>query len=218
MLSPMHEGEPAEDSARSYERRAGGVAIAAGIGGIVYSVAFLGGVVAGWAPDLGKLVSSIALLVGGIFTVAVMVAIYRRLLPVSAAAALLALALVVIGATGAAVHGGFDLANAINPPVSDPLADAKLPSPIDPRGLLTFGLSGLGLLLLMVKAREFAVITPRLGGLGVLLGALMIVVYLGRLIVLDPTNPLVAGPAALTGLILSPAFYIWLGLELRRRR
>jgi hypothetical protein len=43
-------------------------------------------------------------------------------------------------------------------------------------------------------------------------------VYLGRLIVLDPTNPLVAAPAALTGLILSPAFYIWLGLELRRGR
>jgi hypothetical protein len=216
MLTPMHEGELAEDAARSYERLAGGVAVAAGIGGIVYSVAFLGGVVAGWAPDLGKMVSSIALLVGGIFTVAVMVAIYRRLLPVAAAAALLGLALVVIGATGATVHGGFDLANAINRPVSDPLADAKLPSPIDPRGLLTFGLSGLGLLLLMVKAREFAVITPRLAGLGVLVGALMIVVFLGRLIVLDPTNPLVAAPAALTGLVLSPAFYIWLGLELRR--
>jgi hypothetical protein len=216
MLTPLHEGEPAEDAARTDERLAGGVAIAAGIGGIVYSVAFLGGVVAGWTPDLGKMVSSIALLVGGIFTVAVMVAIYRRLLPVAAAAALLGLALVVIGATGATVHGGFDLANAINRPVSDPLADAKLPSPIDPRGLLTFGLSGLGLLLLMVKAREFAVITPRLAGLGVLVGALMIVVFLGRLIVLDPTNPLVAAPAALTGLVLSPAFYIWLGLELRR--
>ncbi|MDP9249927.1 MAG: hypothetical protein M3O78_00970 [Chloroflexota bacterium] len=214
----MHEGERAEDAARSYERRAGTVAIAAGIGAIVYSVAFLGGVVAGWAPDLGRLASSIALLVGGIFTVTVMVAIYRRLLPAAAAAALLALALVVIGATGATVHGGFDLANAINAPVSDPLADAKLPSPIDPRGLLTFGLSGLGLLLLMVKAREFAVITPRLATLGALVGALMIVVYLGRLIVLDPTNPLVAAPAALTGLILTPAFYIWLGMELRRGR
>ena len=215
MLSAMHEGGPVDDAARSYERLAGGVALAAGIGGIVYSVAFLGGVVAGWAPDLGKTVSSIALLVGGIFTITVMVAIYRRLLPVAAAVALLALALIVIGATGATVHGGFDLANAINVPATDPIADAKLPSPIDPRGLLTFGLSGLGLLLLMLKAREFAVITPRLAGLGVLVGAVMIVVYLGRLIVLDPTNPLVAAPAALTGLILSPSFYIWLGLELR---
>jgi hypothetical protein len=216
MLSSMHESGPADDAARSYERLAGSVAIAAGIGGIVYSIAFLGGVVAGWAPDLGKLVSSIALLVGGIFTVTVMVAIYRRLLPAAAAAALLGLALVVIGATGATVHGGFDLANAINVPATDPIADAKLPSPIDPRGLLTFGLSGFGLLLLMLKAREFGVVKLGLGALGMLVGALMIVVYLGRLIVLDPTNPLVAAPAALTGLILSPAFYIWLGLELRR--
>lgn len=218
MLSPMHEGEPAEEAARSYERRAGGMAIAAGVGGIVYSVAFLGGVVAGWAPDLGKMVSAIALLVGGIFTVAVMVVIYRRLLAVAASAALLGLALVVIGATGATVHGGFDLAKALYLPAVAPLEDPNLPSPIDPRGLLTFGLSGIGLLLLMVKAREFAVITPRLAGLGVLVGALMIVIYLGRLIVLDPTNPLVAAPAALTGLILTPAFYIWLGLELRRGR
>ena len=203
------------EAARSYERRAGALAIAAGIGGIVYSVAFLGGVVAGWAPELGKLVSAIALLVGGLLTVAVMVAIYRRLLSAAAAMALLGLALVVIGATGATVHGGYDLANAINPPATDPLADANLPSPIDPRGLLTFGLSGLGLLVLMLKARTTGVLTPRVAALGALVGALMIVVYLGRLIVLDPTNPLVAGPAALTGLILSPAFYIWLGLELR---
>ncbi|TMB57907.1 MAG: hypothetical protein E6J47_01325 [Chloroflexi bacterium] len=203
------------EAARSYERRAGALAIAAGIGGIVYSVAFLGGVVAGWAPELGKLVSAIALLVGGLLTVAVMVAIYRRLLSAAAAMALLGLALVVIGATGATVHGGYDLANAINPPATDPLADANLPSPIDPRGLLTFGLSGLGLLVLMLKARSTGVLTPRVAALGALVGALMIVVYLGRLIVLDPTNPLVAGPAALTGLILSPAFYIWLGLELR---
>jgi hypothetical protein len=218
MLPPMDEGAAAEAAARLYERRAGGVAIAAGIGGIVYSVAFLGGVVAGWAPDLGKLVSSIALLVGGVFTVAVMVAIYRRLLPTAAAAALLALALVVIGATGATVHGGFDLAKALYVPAIAPLEDPNLPSPIDPRGLLTFALSGLGLLLLMQKAREYGVIKPSLGALGMLVGALMIVVYLGRLIVLDPTNPLVAAPAALTGLILSPAFYIWLGLELRRGR
>lgn len=53
--------------------------------------------------------------------------------------------------------------------------------------------------------------------LGALVGVLLVIVYLGRLIILTPTNPLVAVPAALTGLILSPAFYIWLGLELRRR-
>jgi hypothetical protein len=39
--------EPTRDAAAAYERLAGAGAIAAGIGGIVYSVAFLGGVVEG---------------------------------------------------------------------------------------------------------------------------------------------------------------------------
>jgi hypothetical protein len=115
------------------------------------------------------------------------------------------------------VHGGYDLANAVNPPVTDVLAEAQLPHPIDPRGLLTFGITGLGLLVLMLQARRSAVLPANLAGLGALVGVLLIVVYLGRLIVLTPTNPLVAVPAAATGLLLSPAFYMWLGLELRRR-
>jgi hypothetical protein len=206
-----------DSAARAYERAAGAAAIAAGIGGVVYSVAFLGGVVAGAAPQLGIVVASIALMVGGILSVAVLVAIYRRLLDTAAAIGLLGLMLVAVGAMGAMVHGGYDLANAINPPVTDVLAEAELPHPIDPRGLLTFGITGLGLLVLMLQARRSAVLPANLAGLGALVGVLLIVVYLGRLIVLTPTNPLVAVPAAATGLLLSPAFYIWLGLELRHR-
>jgi len=44
--------EPVRPAAPAYERDAGTTAIVAGISGIVYSVAFLGGVVAGWAPQL----------------------------------------------------------------------------------------------------------------------------------------------------------------------
>jgi hypothetical protein len=206
-----------ESAARAYERAAGTGAIAAGIGGVIYSVAFLGGVVAGAAPQLGIVVASIALMVGGILSVAVLVAIYRRLLETAAAVGLLGLMLVAVGAMGALVHGGYDLANAINPPLADVLAEAEMPHPIDPRGLLTFGVTGLGLLVLMLRARRSAVLPANLASLGALVGALLIVVYLGRLIVLTPTNPLVAVPAAATGLLFSPAFYVWLGLELRRR-
>jgi hypothetical protein len=124
--------------------------------------------------------------------------------------------LVAVGATGAMVHGGYDLANTVQPPVSDVLAEASLPHPIDPRGLLTFAVSGLGLLVLSMQSRRSGTLPANLAALGMTVGVLLIVVYLGRLIVLDPTNPLVAAPAALTGLVLSPAFYIWLGLELRR--
>lgn len=208
---------PNDDSAAAYERLAGAGAIAAGIGGIVYSVAFLGGVVGGWAPRLGLTVASIALMAGGFLSVLVLVALYRRLLENAAAVGLLGLMLVAVGATGAMVHGGYDLANTIHAPVTDVLADAQLPSPIDPRGMLTFGLSGLGLLVLAWQSRRSGTLPRNLATLGMAVGALLIVVYLGRLIILTPTNLLVAVPAAATGLVLSPIFYIWLGLELRRR-
>jgi hypothetical protein len=132
--------------------------------------------------------------------------------------AALGLALAAAGAIGAAVHGGYDLANVLHPPVSDVLAVNELPNPIDPRGLLTFGFAGSGLLVLAWMLRRSGTVPRRLGNLGVAVGALLVVVYLGRLIVLDPTNPLVAGPAALVGFILSPAFYLWLGTVFRRPR
>ncbi|HLE88603.1 MAG TPA: hypothetical protein VI733_00955 [Candidatus Limnocylindria bacterium] len=204
-------------AAVAYERLAGAGAIAAGLGGLVYSVAFLGGVVAGWAPQLGLTVASIALMAGGFLSVMVLVALYRRLLDSAAAVGLLGLMLVAVGAMGAMVHGGYDLANTIQPPVTDVLGDAGLPNPIDPRGLLTFGLSGLGLFVIAMQSRRSATLPRNLAGLGMGVGAVLIVVYLGRLIVLDPTNLLVAVPAAAAGLLLSPVFYIWLGLELRRR-
>jgi len=54
--------------------------------------------------------------------------------------------------------------------------------------------------------------------LGAVTGIAMIVVYLGRLIILSPANPVVLLAAGVTGFILAPAWYIWLGLTLRRSR
>ena len=56
------------------------------------------------------------------------------------------------------------------------------------------------------------------GRLAYLAGGLLILVYLARLIVLAPTSPLVLVPAALAGFVVNPAFYLWLGLWLRRSR
>ena len=201
----------------AYERDAGSAAIVAGIAGIVYSVAFLGGVVAGWAPQLGIVVASVALMLGAVLSVAVLLAVYHRLGGDDAAVGLFGLILVVVGAAGALAHGGYDLANAIHPPLTDVLGDAQLPNPVDPRGLLTFGASGLGLLVLALLARRAGTLPRGLATLGAVVGLLLVVVYLGRLIILTPTNPIVAAAAGLTGLVLSPAFYLWLGTELRRR-
>jgi len=207
----------AGSAATAYERTAGTAAIATGAGGIVYSIAFLGGVVEGWALQLGLTVASIALMVGGLLSILVMVALYRRLVASASAVALLALLLVAVGAAGALLHGGYDLANSVHAPVTDLFAEAQLPSPVDPRGLLTFGVTGLGLLLLAWQSRRSGTLPARLAALGMVLGSLLIVVYLGRLLIVTPTNLLVAIPAALTGIVLSPTFYIWLGIELRRR-
>jgi hypothetical protein len=81
---------------------------------------------------------------------------------------------------------------------------------VDPRGLLTFGVTGLALILVGSLVGEGR------GWLAYLAGGLLILVYLGRLIVLTPTSPLVLGPAALAGFLVNPAFYVWLGLWLRR--
>jgi FtsH-binding integral membrane protein len=111
------------------------------------------------------------------------------------------------------MHGGYDLANAINPqPAYTQLA--SLPSAVDPRGLLTFGLTGLSLLViarLMGLSRAF----PRaLSYLGYLLAILLIALYLGRLILLNPANPLLLGTALLSGFLVGPLWYIWLGMQL----
>ena len=104
-------------------------------------------------------------------------------------------------------------ANALHPPAQ---LNADLPSAIDPRGMLTFGVAGLGLWViawLILRGSQFA---RGLGYLGYLTAALLIVVYLARLIVLDATSLLVVGPALLLGFVASPVWYVWLGVSLWR--
>jgi hypothetical protein len=52
--------------------------------------------------------------------------------------------------------------------------------------------------------------TRGLARLGQALGVIMIVIYLGRLIILDPTN-IVVRIALVTGVAVNTAFLLWLG-------
>jgi hypothetical protein len=126
------------------------------------------------------------------------------------------LAFALAGSVGAAIHGAYDLATVFHPPVIDVLAANELPNPVDPRGLLTFAAAGIGLLVLVWLVRSAGQLRNWVGTLGLAVGVLLILIYLGRLIILSPTNPLVAGLAGLTGFILSPIFYVSLGLRLLR--
>lgn len=204
------------DSDPAFSRLAGTCAIAAGVAGFVYSVAFIGLVLLDAAPDLGVIISSIALLIGAVLTVIVYAGLYRLLLDIGGGLALVALLLGVTGAVGAAIHGGYDLAVALHPPADGIGAVTDLPNAIDPRGLLTFGVSGVAALIASSLIARHPTLPARLATLGYVAGALLIVIYLGRLIILTPTNPVVAVPAALAGFIVNPAWYIWLGLALRR--
>jgi len=194
---------------RSFERSSGASAMVVGIGGFLYSVAFV--IVARSSPQLGALLSSLLLMVGGVLAIQVLAALYGRLRDVDAGFALVGYTFGLVGAAGSAIHGAYDLANALHPPAALP---ADVPSGIDPRGLLTFGLAGLGVLVLsrlMSKGGGF----PRgLAMLGYLSGVLLVIIYLGRLIILDAASPLILGPAALEGFVVNPVWYVWLGRTL----
>lgn len=200
----------------SFQRFAAYGAIASGLGGPLYSIAFVVLVVLGVNPGLGLPASALLLALGGLLTTAVMVELHQRLRETEPGFALWALLLGVVGALGSVMHGVFDLANIIHPVSDLPAAVLALPSYVDPRGLSSFGLSGIALLLfawLMSRSGQFP---ANLANLGYAAGALYIVLFLGRLILLTPTHPLVAGAAALSGLIINPIWFVWLGRFLLR--
>jgi hypothetical protein len=198
-----------------FDRLSGLAAIVAGVVAFLYAVAFIILVIAGVAPEPGVALASLLLLVGGMVSAVALTGLFPRLWMVSAPIAVLALLFGVAGTFGAAIHGGYDLAVALHPP--EELADLPaLPNQVDPRGLLTFGFSGIGILIASWLIVRGGVLPRGLGLLGYLAAALLIVIYVGRLIILEPTNPLVAGPAAIAGFIVNPAWYVWLGVSLRR--
>lgn len=208
-LTPRPGAAPAV--APPFQRFAGRCALLAGLAGLGYAGAFV--LVARSAPAAGALLSALFLLLGGLLTTAALVGLYERLHSAASGFALLGFLLAVVGSIGALVHGGYDLATAIGPPAP---RDAALPSAIDPRGLLTFGLTGLGLGTLSWLIVRSGALPRGLGYLGYALATLLVVLYLGRLVVFDPASPLVLGPAVLAGFLLNPAWYLWLGVALGR--
>jgi hypothetical protein len=188
-------------------RSIGLASITTAIAGLGYSISFV------ILHD--ALLSAVFLLLGGVLATPVLLAVRERLRATAAVASSWAILLAIAGALGSAVHGGYDLANAVHPPAA---VNADLPNPVDPRGLLTFGLAGVALVVLgLLIARSRAL--PRwLGYLACLNGVLLVLLYLGRLLILDPTNLLIVIPALLTGFLLNPLWYGWLGVWFLRTR
>ena len=187
-----------------FERDGGLAAIGTAVAGVLYAIFFV-------VVD-DELTSGLFLLLTGLLTMVALTAAYGRVQAVDPGFALVALLFGAIGGAGAAIHGGFDLAQELNPEDEVP----AIPNAVDPRGLLTFGFTGVAVLLVAWLARRGGVLPARLGLVGYALGVLLIALYLARLIVLDSDNPVVAVPAVLAGFLAGPAWWLWLGVELRR--
>jgi hypothetical protein len=188
----------------SFEKFAGWGAVLAGLSGFLYSISFI--------VLQSELLSALFLMLGGLFSTSALIALYQRLRGTESGFALLGLLLSLSAVLGSAIHGGYDLANAIHPPASG----TGGPNPVDPRGLLTFGVSGLGIFLLSWLMTQDMSLPKRLASLGYVSAILMIVLYLGRLIIVQATSPVIVIPALLEGFIVNPLWYIWLGLTFLR--
>jgi hypothetical protein len=186
-------------------------AYAVGIGGFAYSVAFVAVLRGSGEPAAAA--SAAFLLIGGLLATPVLVAVYLIVRPTSPGMALWALTIGLTGAIGSAIHGGFDLANVINEPSGNA---GGFPNAVDPRGLLTFGFAAVGTATVAWLILRGGRLPRRLGLVAAVLAALLLVIYIGRLVVLDPEHPILLVAALATGFVVNPLWWIWLGVALRR--
>ena len=200
---------PSDD--RAFERFASVCAFIAGAGGLAYAIAFA--TILRGAGTRAQAASALFLLLGGVLTTAVLVAVYRRLRMTSPSFAAWGFVVGIVAAIGSAVHGGFDLANLAHPPSAHL---GSLPNPVDPRGLLTFGMTAIAIATFATLILRGSTFPRRLGSVGLVDAILLVVLYVGRLTVLNPKSPVLLVAALLVGFIVNPAWFIWLGIELRR--
>jgi hypothetical protein len=193
---------------RTFDKFAGDCAWATGIAGAAYSVLFVA-YVKGHPAAFGP--AAFFLLVAGALSIPVAVALAERFKPQSSGFANTALIFAILGGLGGFLHGGKDLGTAINPQGGPKLSI----NPADPRGLLTFGAAAVGVVLFAKLMTGSPAFPARLARLGYVLAFLLVVIYLGRLIILDPNQPILGATAVLAGLVINPAWFIWIGKSLK---
>jgi hypothetical protein len=183
-----------------FQKFAGLLGLLAGVSGLLYLVFFI------FLRNSSPPLSALWLLLLGLLSTATLVGLYHRLSPADEGFALWGLLLGVAGTGGAALHGAYDLANALHP------ASAALPGPFpaDPRGFLTFAVAGLAVVVFSWLLLRRAVFTALVAYLGLLSGVLLIALYLAYMVILNATNPVVLALILVTG-VLNPIWYLWVG-------
>jgi hypothetical protein len=184
----------------SFQKFAGVSGILAGAAGLIYLGLFIS------LKNPAARLPSLSLLAVGLFASAVIVALYQIVRDVDGSFALLGLLLGVGGTGGAAVHAAFDLANNLHPPAA-PFGYAN---PVDPRGFLTFAVTGLAAIILSALIIRSGVLPRSAGYLGLLSGVLLVLLYAAYLTILNALNPIVL-LLVLTSGVVQPLWYLWIG-------
>jgi hypothetical protein len=157
-------------------------------------------------------VSSITLIVGGLLAIPVVVALAEQLGTREPQFARVGLVLGLAASLGTMLHGAWDTAV-----LAHPVDHPDVPSYTDARGFATFAMTALAFVVfgwLILRGTE----VPRVvGQLALLAAVLLLVVYFGRLIVLNPKRPVIKWVAVVSGLLVNPAFYLAYGRSLLRR-
>jgi hypothetical protein len=175
----------------------------AAVTGLAYSITF----VATTDDDtrFGEGLEGAFLLAGGLLAVAVFAALYELVRERDPGFALLGLLLGVAGGFGAAIHGAYQLALAVEGSEAD-----DLPNAIDPRGFLTFGVTAAAVALFAMLLRG------RLRLVGLVFAVLLAILWIGRLVGGDADDVALLVPAALAGLVANPLWYVLVGRRLGR--
>lgn len=197
----------------SFDRFGGRCSIMLGIGGLIYAILFAFVVADSEAPSWLMGLWLTFLLVGGLLTTVVTVALYQRLRETDEGMALWALLLGFVAAVGGFVHAAYQLI----PITSSNPGVIVTTTPSDPLGVLRFGLAGVTLLILAWLIFQGGQFPRSLGYLAYCGGALLVFIYVGRLFdFITPAEKITLIPPFLYGFIVHPLFYVWLGRELLR--
>jgi hypothetical protein len=192
----------------TFDRFAGVCAIITGLSSVLYAVFFL--LVKG---QLNTYLPSIFLALGGFLGLPPLIAVYQWVRRTEEGFALWALLLAAVGYLGTATHAIFGLAAVM--PKSLNVGSAKDLNQADPRGFLAFFVTGVAVLVFAWLIQRSGAFPVELAYVGYVLGASVILLFLGNLVTGTNTSSLlVLIPGAVASLLATPAWNLWLGLRL----
>jgi hypothetical protein len=195
----------------SFTRFAGLASFGVALGALAYAIVFIA-IVEGAGEGTLEFWFFL-LMVGGIATIPVLVALYLRLREVDVGFALTAFVLGLAAALGGILHGAYNLGGNVTAPEPGFGPGQEEVA----HGILRYGVAGLALLLLAWLIHRDGRLPRGLAYLGYLGGAVLVFIYIGRLYdFIEPGNYVSLIPPIAYGFAIHPLFYAWLGLILWR--